>query len=247
MNVLSDKGCNHGLCPAPRPTYTRTDRLHKIWWLWVPILIALIQVILETTLSSDVLARLHSESGPHEAFEFLFLLYAFIICILILPKLDWRTQKPLLAWVLIATVSCFYVAGEEISWGQHLLKWSTPEYWTHLNDQGETNLHNTSSWLDQKPRLILLIGVLTGGLVIPALQRFKPGLLPQKFAIIYPPAFLGVVALFVLGVEVLGKIDDALKNVVILERGSEVEELYLFYFVMLYMIVLRRRILQNQR
>lgn len=227
--------------------HTGTDRLHKIWWLWVPILIALIQTALEMTLTSEALSYLHSENGPHEAFEFLFLAYAFFISVLILFKLDWHKQKPLLAWVLIAAVSCFYVAGEEISWGQHILKWSTPEYWAHFNDQGETNLHNTSSWLDQKPRLILLIGVLTGGLLIPAMRRFKPGLIPERFAIIYPPAFLGVVALFVLGVEILDKIDDAMKDIVILERGSEVEELYLFYFVMLYMIVLRRRILQNQR
>src|SRR3546814_4167282 len=54
------------------------------------------------------------------------------------------------------------MAGEEASWGQHYAGWLTPDNWQALNDQGETNLHNTSSWLDQKPRTLLEIGVIVG-------------------------------------------------------------------------------------
>src|SRR5690554_5935010 len=38
-------------------------------------------------------------------------------------------------WLLIVTLGCVYIAGEEISWGQHLLKWGTPEYFQAINDQ----------------------------------------------------------------------------------------------------------------
>ncbi|MCB9982820.1 MAG: hypothetical protein H6861_03965 [Rhodospirillales bacterium] len=51
-----------------------------------------------------------------------------------------------------------------------------------MNDQNETNLHNISSRFDQKPRLILLVGVVVGGLIIPALQHFKSKRVPQIFA-----------------------------------------------------------------
>ncbi|MGH8531847.1 MAG: hypothetical protein ACREV1_03740, partial [Gammaproteobacteria bacterium] len=49
-------------------------------------------------------------------------------------------------WVPLIALACFYFAGEELSWGQHLFGWATPEYLNRINDQGETNIHNISSW-----------------------------------------------------------------------------------------------------
>lgn len=40
--------------------------------------------------------------------------------------------------------------GEEISWGQRIFNWNTPEEFKHLNAQEETNLHNL--WLFQAYR-----------------------------------------------------------------------------------------------
>lgn len=199
----------------------------------------------------NILAELHSETGPHEFIEFLFLVAAFFIALISLKHTYGKYDTWLVIWIGLAALCCFYVAGEEVSWGQHLLKWSTPEYWAHINDQHETNLHNTSSWLDQKPRLLLLIGVVIGGLIIPALKKYKPTLLPEKFSIIYPPAILGVTAAFAISVNILDKIWEGFTGTSLLTRGSEVEELYLFYFVLLYLFILRKRILnlsfaQNQ-
>jgi len=42
----------------------------------------------------------------------------------------------------LLAASCFYVAMEEISWGQRLLGFSSPEFFKTNNLQGETNLHN---------------------------------------------------------------------------------------------------------
>ncbi len=36
----------------------------------------------------------------------------------------------------------FFGAGEEISWGQHYLKYATPEFWQSHNVQAEFNVHN---------------------------------------------------------------------------------------------------------
>ncbi|MBP7722865.1 MAG: hypothetical protein KA155_10065 [Alphaproteobacteria bacterium] len=215
--------------------------LSKIWWLWVPLAVMALQIPMEIFLSHDVLMLLHSEQGPHEFVEFLILVAAFFVAVMTLLRMD-RKQKSLAAWTALAAICCFYVAGEEVSWGQKFVQWSTPEFWAHLNDQGETNLHNTSSWFDQKPRILLLIGVIGGGILIPLARRFKPSLLPKKFEIIYPPDILWLTAFITLTVEAGDKLSEAL-GVPVFARGSEVVELYLFYFVLLYLVVLRRRIL----
>lgn len=71
-----------------------------------------------------------------------------------------RTNGLARAWLVALTLGAVYFAGEELSWGQHLVGWGTPEAIAELNDQNETNLHNMSSWLDQKPRLGLELWVL---------------------------------------------------------------------------------------
>lgn len=78
-------------------------------------------------------------------------------------------------WFLLLGLGCIYFAGEELSWGQHLFGWTTPEAIRLLNDQGETNLHNMSSWLDQKPRALLKAFVLLGGVIVPLLLAPKGG------------------------------------------------------------------------
>jgi tetratricopeptide (TPR) repeat protein len=42
----------------------------------------------------------------------------------------------------VLALACFYVTMEEISWGQRLFGWSSPELFKTRNIQGETNLHN---------------------------------------------------------------------------------------------------------
>lgn len=200
------------------------------------------QVCLEISLPRDVLSALHSENGPHETFEFLILIVAFFVAVTTFKYIDWKRQKWLAVWIGLAAVCCFYVAGEEISWGQHFLKWSTPESWSQINDQGETNLHNMSSWFDQKPRLLLLIGVVFGGLVLPLLNKYKPQIVPEKFSMVYPPETLALIAGVCLLVHVVDDVDSAIDSITLFERASEIEELYMFYFVLLYLIVIKRRL-----
>ena len=223
------------------------DHLNKIFWLWIPITFLLIQTAIEAFAPHELQGALHSENGPHESLQFLCALGGFLVALRCLLSISPKHKPYLFAWVTCFVVSCAYIAGEEVSWGQHIFEWATPEFWSGVNDQGETNLHNTSSWLDQKPRIILLIGVVTGGLVIPLLKKFKPSALPKKFEIIFPPAILALTAFIALGTNFIDKIWEFFTEVPLLSRGSEVEELYLFYFVLLYLVILRRRLAQDQR
>lgn len=78
-------------------------------------------------------------------------------------------------WLLLWTLACIYFAGEECSWGQWYLEFETPEELTGLNDQGEFNLHNMSSWLDQKPRMLVEVFVIVAGFLMPLVLHFKRG------------------------------------------------------------------------
>jgi len=56
------------------------------------------------------------------------------------------TQKKLYLyslWMLLFAIGCLFIAGEEISWGQHLLNYNVPDYIIINNFQQEFNLHNS--------------------------------------------------------------------------------------------------------
>lgn len=216
------------------------DPARRVWWLWLPLLVLAAQVVMELTVPAARRAVLLSESGPHETAQFILLLAAFIVAVRGLWGMPVRRFPGYAAWLALAALCCFYVGGEEISWGQHILQWDTPEYWAALNDQNETNFHNTSSWFDQKPRLLLEIGVMAGGLLLPWVLRARPAWVPAPFAPLCPPPWLAVTAGIVLGLKVVNAAVRAM-DLHFFERVSEVIELYLYYFVLLYLVQLRHR------
>jgi hypothetical protein len=209
-----------------------------IWWSWLPGAFLLLQILSEIFLPQPLLSAMHSENGPHELLQFVILLAAFICSVFLLLKSAVQKRWWFSLWCLLAAVGCFYVAGEEISWGQQFFDWATPENWMAKNDQGETNLHNTSSWLDQKPRLILLAGIIIGGLLIPLLKWLRPKLVPSRFDVIYPPPQLALVAALALGIKIAEKTGEQF-GLILFERASEVEELFMYYFVYLYVWTLK--------
>ncbi len=119
----------------------------------------------------DFRQRFMGELGPIELGTVVFLGVAIVIGIKLLrrPTLTGLQR----GWYLLVLLGCVYFGGEELSWGQHLAGWSTPDAIAQLNDQQETNLHNMSSWLDQKPRLALELWIVLGALL--ALSRTALG------------------------------------------------------------------------
>ncbi len=106
-----------------------------------------------------------------------------------------------LAWALLMVV----FAGEEISWGQKILMFETPESLKEINQQEEFNIHNiefVDSFLGGKYRYLSIMMLMTG-LIIPlfAMTRFGRRIC-QKFA--FPVAPLRYVVLFV-GAYIFGK------------------------------------------
>ncbi len=110
---------------------------------------------------------------------------------LVLTKCRYRPFFALLA------LGCFYVAMEEISWGQRLFGFTSPEYFRAKNLQGETNLHNMltgpySTALKATLAYGVAAGLLLFGLVYPALLRlnWKPITWLHDHGLVAPPLYL---------------------------------------------------------
>lgn len=59
--------------------------------------------------------------------------------------------------LILYSIGLTYYFFEEISYGQHLFFWITPEFFSNLNTQNETNFHNMSNLLNELPRTLLLL------------------------------------------------------------------------------------------
>ncbi|TDS10971.1 hypothetical protein [Sphingobacterium paludis] len=81
--------------------------------------------------------------------------------------------------MLLVALFSFFVAGEEISWGQRVFDVQSSEFFKQHNSQAETNLHNMVVG-DKKINKIVFSQLLTGGiafylLVLPLLYSKKTG------------------------------------------------------------------------
>lgn len=223
------------------------EGLPALLHLWLPLAVAL-ALILIWHLEPDLYrAYVVGETGILEATHVIIPLISIVYCLRILLLPEARADRLVFAWIVLALLGSVYMAGEEASWGQHYIGWLTPESWQAINDQGETNLHNTSSWLDQKPRTLLEIGVIVGGIVIPLLALRRPAIREGRFALFLPPLVCLPVAL----IAEVGKIWERLQSHGLWEfnifyQASEVQELYFSLFILFYLIVFRKRLLARR-
>ena len=206
---------------------------------WLPVAL-IIPLILVWNLDKPLYeAWFDSELGVIEMLTPIVLLIGIVFGSYALLKHDFYNVTGLKVWVVLIILACVYFAGEEISWGQHLFNWKTPEALKSLNDQGETNLHNMSSWFDQKPRLLLEIWVLIGGVIVP-IRRSLNKEQQNKDSFFYwfwPSSACLTAALLVILVKLPERIYDLFEiNIIeVGSRHSEVQELYFAIFLALYL------------
>ena len=120
-------------------------------------------------------AHFYREYGLIETLSNLFLLIALVLAV----RAARATINPLQrVWAILFALGCFVFLGEEISWGQHYMKWVPPESWAEMNRQHETNLHNIKGWPEfifgKLARNGLSIGMIVGSLVAPWWLRRNP-------------------------------------------------------------------------
>jgi hypothetical protein len=129
-----------------------------------------------------------------------------------------------------------------MSWGQHFFNWSTPEYWAAINRQDETNLHNVSPWFNQRPRLVLEIGVFVGAIVLPLWQLAKGPFTQPLLALFVPPVAALPVGLTYVLFKVVDHVTKRGHFLWLLGRPNEAVESTMYLFIFYYLIIFYRRI-----
>ncbi len=227
----------------PERYLAESQHRSRFWYMWLPILVGVFVVYLGFFHGPFYKNWMENESTG--LLEFIHAFFPLVVCgigirLLFFPFI--RRNRLLTAWMVLMAVCSFYLAGEEASWGQHYLGWVTPDDIAELNDQGETNLHNMSHWLDQKPRLILVISIIFSTLVIPWLLVNKPDLPPRIFDFVYPGLFLAPLAIAVLLTEMITQFKDVFPDHWDdLVRPGEFQELYIAWYLLAYALLLLER------
>jgi hypothetical protein len=180
--------------------------------------------------------------GFLELTQFLLASAAAIGCFLALRYEVVKGSRLLWLAVLFFALAAFYIAGEEHSWGQHFFNWNTPAYWSDINRQQETNLHNTSAWFNQRPKLLFDAAMFVGGLVVPFIQQWTGYFRQPLLALLTPPLAIAPAALIALSFKVVDDIGKDLLGSPIYTRPSEVVETFQYLYMLYYVIVLRRRL-----
>ncbi len=229
---------------------------HPARWRWaaaaalaMPLFLAVVHYVGTPRLTRWV----WSEQGPLELSHVIIPLFVMGLGLVTLGVKGRAAtaRKAGLGWLVVGIAGlallCGVIAGEEASWGQHFLGWSTPDGWSELNDQQETNLHNIGSWADQKPRAIVELSVVLFGIVWPLLARWGTVCVRPSWRLILPPVSVLPIALLAEGVRMLERGPGLLgmPALAAFPRPSELQELYFYTFFALCMLSWRKRLLSR--
>ncbi len=156
-----------------------------------PILLTLIIGLLLITKSTRAFTFwLLDENSPIEILTFIFFITGSFFGVWFSFKYKNKLGLFFMTFYLVFSLFLFFIAMEEIAWGQWFFNFETPEEWAKINKQGETTLHNIEGLHGHNENLRLLFGL--GGLVgilLGKLSAFKkisvPNVLFSWFFIIF--------------------------------------------------------------
>jgi hypothetical protein len=145
-----------------------------------------------------------AENNVVEMSTFLLLVAGMVLAVRTAVLLRRRKEYFTALFYALFAVGLFVTAGEEIAWGQSLLHFKTPQHWSQINVQHETNLHNLQPMQGHNDWLRFLfgfggaVGVALGALLAPRWRYLWPDRLllswflviaAQGAAQIYPDLF----------------------------------------------------------
>lgn len=123
---------------------------------------------------------------------------AALCCYMMLVNRKKHRKTAIICFLL--AIILFLMAGEELSWGQRIFNWKTPDLIATYNIQKETNFHNLATQLFQNTLyfggwvLLILLPLFSLSLTkwlhdhkLAYLANFLP---PQQFTLIFAPAFM---------------------------------------------------------
>lgn len=121
-----------------------------------------------------VASKLMQEDHVVQTLTFAALALASILGVLLALRCR-RQGQPRIVWVFFLSfaIALFFVAMEEVSWGQWIFFFKTPDSLRGLNRQGETNLHNLGALQGHSEWLRL---AFAGGGIVGVLANRRPRL-----------------------------------------------------------------------
>lgn len=213
-------------------------------WAGLPLALAALVLVVGIFYPEAYKERFLPEGfGILELLHFALPLAAGVICLKLLFHPAVRSNGIIRLMTILFAIACIYIAGEEHSWGQHFFGWSTPDVWSAINRQQETNLHNTLGIFNHFPQKVLEFGILIGGILLPLWAHFR-GPFENWFLRLYVPslALLPVALIAVLFKVIKWTYSHNLLGFVLIPRPSEALETFYYLFILLYVILYLRRI-----
>jgi hypothetical protein len=224
-----------------------TGDLPQWAWLYFPIALIVIQVMALELLEYETYYRLFdTELGLIESLTAFF---AFIAIITGCLMWSIRSNFPSIkynAYIILLIFGSVYSLGEETSWGQHYVEWSTPDWLADINVQKETNLHNVHDIFGVLPKMFLEWSIYICGIFLTLKFRkinsifdretdWKYWILPS--IIIFPSAVLALLFRITDRIETWFHLDFKI-------APGETHECLLLYIILLYMLSLHKRLKQ---
>lgn len=166
----------------------RWVHVSKVCLFVTPLLGLAGYVALKLILPRPYYSRLVREDQPIEYLTALAYLAAFVIALSIAIRFFRRRQRVYGALYLFLSLFLLVVFLEEISWGQRIFSYASPEYFERANRQGETNIHNTVNY----GLLVVVYTLITayGAFAFLVLRRGAPARLGNTIDLLVPGWFL---------------------------------------------------------
>jgi hypothetical protein len=226
---------------GPFRPFTSDPGWNEAWW-WLGMLAA---VALFVAVSCWIDVEWHRrwvtrESGILETAQFIFMVMGLALAAQLLFDPFVRRRPLVFAVTLIAALSCLYIGGEEVSWGQHIFFWQDPGLLSEVNDEGEFSIHNMNKAFERTPRTLLELGVLIGGLSFRRYVRSSPASGIAALRCFCRVPFWSRLRCSA-GLQAGRHGVEVHRNECPGPRPSEAVEVYLYFFILAYLIVFERR------
>jgi hypothetical protein len=140
---------------------------------WLPTALVCGGAVVAAALGEDAYHVYTGEDGICEMLQVAFFAFALVEAIRAWHRLARAGRRIDAALYVVAVAGLVFLIGEEVSWGQRVFGWGTPEELAAINKQGETNLHNLAGAHESVGWFLLLIG-FWGSLLRPLLERLIP-------------------------------------------------------------------------
>lgn len=136
-----------------------------------PVVISLIAIV-GGAVNRPLFDLLTGEDALGEWLQVLGWVVTLGFAVVVASRLGMARSPLLFGLYALLVMGVVFIVGEEISWGQRLFGWGTPEPLQEVNRQGETNLHNIYGVQTAFAWAMFVVGLYGTAAPLLALRRF---------------------------------------------------------------------------